>query len=343
VTLDDPYIDEFASYEDRFDPLRTDRRARRRRKPEARHVPKKARGEIVAELAEVTVGLESGFATTYRPSEYEAEYLPSALRSFYDQELISDVLALVKGGKEASVYRCAACPGTGMTLAAAKVYRPRKFRNLRNDAIYREGRAILTANGIPVNPSEHRIMRALGKKTPFGVQVERTSWLMHEYTTLQRLYRAGAAVPRPIAASHSAILMSYRGDERMSAPTLHEISPEPGEAAQLFQEVLRNIELMLQQGLIHGDLSAYNILYWAGEITLIDFPQVTDSYTNSMARLIFQRDVMRICEYFTRQGVPCDATTIANDLWLRYVGNGPEMERQMLLLQTLDADGSSDL
>src|SRR5918998_1051125 len=102
---------------------------------------------------------------------------------------------------------------------------------------------------------------------------------MYEFTTMERLYRAGAAVPRPIAVAENAILMSYYGDGTLGAPTLIEVRLERDEAGALFQEVLRNITLMLERGLIHGDLSAYNILYWDGKAVLIDFPQITNSFT----------------------------------------------------------------
>ncbi|MCB0116244.1 MAG: hypothetical protein KDD84_19225, partial [Caldilineaceae bacterium] len=86
---------------------------------------------------------------------------------------------------------------------------------------------------------------------------------------------------------------------------------------------MRNIDLMLQQGVIHGDLSPYNILYWAGKITLIDFPQVTQAQTNRHARKILQRDVQRICDYFRRYGVRSDARAITEDLWQHYAALDP--------------------
>lgn len=263
-------------------------------------------------------GEESGYAMTYQPARFEASWLRSSLRSFYDQELIVDVLAQVKGGKEANVYRCVAHPRTGAALLAAKVYRPRKFRNLANDRIYREGRPVLTVDGRPAKPTDNRIVRAIGKKTPFGVQVQHTSWLMHEYVTLQRLHRAGGAVPEPFGANENAILMGYQGDARRAAPTLQEVSLGRREARALFAEVLRNVELMLQHGIIHGDLSAYNVLYWAGRVTLIDFPQVSFVQANRNAPLILQRDVRRICEYFVRQGVRSDPGATFERLWERY-------------------------
>lgn len=318
MTTDPSDFDKYEAYAEQFDPLRTNRQARRKRELRTKHLPKKSAGQVITEIAE-PMGLEGEFKTTYQPARYEAGWLLYSLRPFYDQDLISDVLTQVKGGKEANVYCCQAHPATGLSLLAAKIYRPRMFRNLRNDKLYREGREILTADGRPVKKNDHRTMRAIGKKSAFGVQVQHTSWLMHEYTTLERLYQAGAAVPQPIAAAENAILMSYYGDSQKAASTLNEVSLEPQEATELFQKVLDTIELMLQYELIHGDLSAYNILYWAGSIILIDFPQVVNCYTNGNAYFIFRRDITRICEYFARQGVPGDAEAITTTLWQRHV------------------------
>jgi RIO kinase 1 len=294
----------------------------RRRHARAFHQKPRPHHDL-SQLVESADTLEGGFETTYKPSRHERTWLLQSLGFFFEQNLIDDVAASVKGGKEASVYRCRTHPSAreaiGSPLVAAKVYRPREFRNLRNDKMYREGRPVLTADGRAVKNSDTRIMRALGKKTEFGMQVQHTSWLMYEFTTLEALYRSGAAVPKPIAAAENAILMGYAGDEQVAAPTLNEVTLQRAEAAELFHEVRRNIELLLSQDLIHGDLSAYNILYWEGRVTLIDFPQVTNSRTNPHARMIFERDVTRVCEYFQRSGVHCDAAQIAADAWRRYV------------------------
>ncbi len=316
-------MEQYEIYEEQFNPLATDRQARRKRKPKVRHTPKKTSDAVIQEIAD-TVGLEAGFNPTYQPQLFEQGWLLDALRPFYEQALMTDVLAKVKGGKEATVYRCEANPDTGHQLLAAKVYRPRMFRNLRNDKLYREGRAILKENGKSIKTSDHRLQRALGKKTALGEQLAHTSWLMHEFTTLQRLYNTGAAVPQPIAVAENAILMGYCGDRHQAAHTLNEVRLEADEAAVLFNEALRNVELMLQHHLIHGDLSAYNILYWEGAITLIDFPQVTDARTNPNARSILERDIQRLCEYFAAQGAERDAAALTNALWARYVRIQPD-------------------
>ena len=305
-----------------YSDLFVDRQERRFRKQKTKHTPKKSQSEIVASLAapDALEG-EGKYQTTYQPSRYEATWLLQSLSDFYRQEYITDVLAMVRGGKEASVYRCAARPGLDVDMLAAKVYRPRQFRQLRNDKMYREGRAILTADGKAAKETDHRLMRAIGKKTEFGVQAEHTSWLMYEFNTLKRLHVAGAAVPKPYAFAENAILMGYIGDADMAAPTLSTVELERDEAQELFVETMRNVELMLANGMIHGDLSAYNILYWEGKITLIDFPQVSDSHANSQSHFILKRDVERVCAYFAGKGVKAarNPEDITRKLWKRYV------------------------
>jgi RIO kinase 1 len=315
---DDIAIDKYEYYERLFDPTWAEVKALR--KPKSQRRPKKTSSQIIGELTDDTSDVDLGFNTTYQPSRYESGWLLSSLAVFYDQSLISDVLSLVKGGKEASVYCCRAHPTTGSGLLAAKVYRPRMFRNLRNDKMYRQGREVLTADGRPAGKQAGTIARAIRNKTSFGLHAAHTSWLMHEYTALERLYQVGAAVPRPVAPGENAILMSYHGDAVMAAPTLNTVDLGRAEARDLFQEVLRNIDLMLQHDLVHGDLSAYNILYWEGQILIIDFPQVVNVWTNPKARFILRRDLQRTCEYFAGQGVDCDPQNLFDGFWRKYVG-----------------------
>jgi RIO kinase 1 len=96
---------------------------------------------------------------------------------------------------------------------------------------------------------------------------------------------------------------------------LNEVGLGQGEARALFERALRNMDILLSQGRVHGDLSAYNILYWHGRISLIDFPQVVSPQQNRNAYPIFQRDVQRVCEYFARQGVHADPKQLATQMW----------------------------
>lgn len=304
----------FEDIEAAYDPTHNDRQTRRRRKFKPNHTPKRTQEEILNDLAD-DVGIAGGFETTYKPSLYEAEWLLQSLQSFYYQDLITDVEAQVKGGKEASVYRCTPHSTMNRQWVAAKVYRPRKFRNLRNDKMYREGRAALNMDGKEINAKDWRTLKAMNRGTGFGQALSHTSWLMYEHRTLQQLHEAGAAVPEPIAVAENALLMTYVGDERMPAPTLSEVELMPDEVEPIFAEVMRNVNIMLQQGFAHGDLSAYNILYWQGDITLIDFPQIVDMQSNPHARKIMTRDIVRVSEYFIGLGLQIDPENIAAQLW----------------------------
>jgi RIO kinase 1 len=219
----------------------------------------------------------------------------------------------LKGGKEASVYLCRSGPALETPLVAAKVYRPRSLRNLKNDGQYRTGRADLDAAGhVIVNDGD---LHAMQKRTNYGEELRHQSWIAYEFQTLEMLEAADADVPRPYAMEKNAILMDYIGDLESAAPTLNSVTLDPDEARLLFGRLIWNIDLLLSNQRIHGDLSAYNVLYWEGDITLIDFPQVVPPEVNPAAWTIFLRDVTRICQYFHSQGIPSNPRKLATDLW----------------------------
>lgn len=278
----------------------------------------KPREDPLTQFAEVP-DWQGEFEFTYNASRHERKWILDSLGGFFDSHWLDDILRLVKGGKEAHVYQCKAntsVPGLDAPYIAAKVYRPRMFRNLRNDHIYREGRAPLDSDGNVI--IKEGDLHAIQKRTGYGLKLIHTSWIEYEYQALSALHAAGADVPKPMARGDNAILMSFIGDENGAAPTLNSISLDPLEAKRLYERTLRNIEIMLAQDLVHGDLSAYNLLYWDGEITLIDFPQVIDPHVNRSAYQIFARDVTRVCEYFSQQGLRCNRGELAPELWTAY-------------------------
>ena len=253
------------------------------------------------------------FSFTYRPARFEEGWLLGSLGYFFEQRWISDVLCKVKAGKEASVYLCRAGDQVKTDLIAAKVFRPRRLRNLKNDQLYREGRASLDEDGHPID--DPGMLKAQHKRSVYGEQIRHQSWLAYEFQALKNLNTAGADVPQPYEMGENAILMSYIGSEACSAPTLNTLTLEPWEARQLFERLLRNMEIMLANDIVHGDLSAYNVLYWEGKITLIDFPQVISPKNHRSAFQIFSRDIRRVCEYFARQGLHSDPAELAARLW----------------------------
>ncbi len=304
-------------------------------------------------------GRKPEFHPTFLAGQRDRLWVLSSLAQFYEQDLITDVLRVIKSGKEATVYLCAADPATGREFLAAKVYRPRMFRSLRNDAVYRQNRAVRDERGRVVRGD--RGWRGASKKTERGRAAQITNWIEQEFQTQRLLYEAGAAVPCPLAQIGNAVLMDYIGDAEEAAPLLREVDLPPKEAQPLFDAILRNIELFLACDRVHGDLSEYNILYWqgaverewpnrvrpggsgeaaagvgaratngsergrpapaaAGAATIIDFAQAVDPrYNADDVSALLARDIARVCRYFARYGVQADADALALDLWTRYL------------------------
>ncbi len=301
-------------YDEMDDEGRFDWPGRYRRRPAK---PKPARLPLAIEqFVQNQDDTSRTFSFTYKAARFEEGWLLDSLSYFYEQHWISDVLRKVKVGKEASVYLCRSGDQVESPLVAAKVYRPRMLRNLRDDHLYREGRVDLDEEGREVH--DVGSLHAIVTRTSFGEEIRHQSWIAYEYTALRRLFEAGADVPRPYAMAQNAILMSYLGDEAVPAPTLNEVDLEKVEARELFDKLLRNLDVILAGEYVHGDLSAYNVLYWEGEIALIDFPQVVSPRRNRNAFAIFERDVRRLCEYFMDQGLELEPGPLAMQLWLKY-------------------------
>lgn len=289
------YLDDEESVFERFHDARQQNQKERKR------------AEVVRTLTDGTEELGAAHEMTYKAARHEKVWLTESLGTFYDQSLLSDVLFLVKGGKEANCYCCephtALAEMTGLSRIAAKVYRPRMLRNLRQDFVYRENRTVLTAEGKSVKNSDTRIMKALGKKTAFGAQVAHTSWLMHEFNALGELHAAGAYVPRPLASGENALLMEFIGSEERAAPALSEVALTPTQAREALKQVRKTLGHFKERGWVHGDLSAFNILWHEGRAVFIDFPQVIRLEQNPNAEMILQRDLTRVAEYFQKCGL----------------------------------------
>jgi len=256
------------------------------------------------------------FDPTLTATHHERQWILESLSDLYFDEWLLDVSYRVKGGKEATVYCCAAHPNTGLELLAAKVYRPRMFRAMKNDAMYRDGRLRLDDSGKMIR--DRRSWLAMKKGTRHGKRLRTTSWIQHEYQTLRRLHGAGADVPRPLVQSGTAMLMEYVGEAGYGAPTLHEVRLDADEARRVFGRLMENVELLLSCDLIHADLSAYNVLYWEGEFKIIDFPQTVNAMTNPSAFFLLSRDVERLCRYFAKYGIEANAVELATNLWTRF-------------------------
>ena len=287
--------------------------------------PGKIKQKAAAPVIEMTDFIDDAaawvptYARALDPRHHERTWLIESVSQFYRDNTITDVVRRVKGGKEANVYCCTGHPATGMELVAAKLYRPRMLRTLKNDAIYKSGRQLRDEAGKQIKGRREKL--ALSQKSTFGKHLDMVWWIGNEFRVQTALHEAGAAVPRPIGHNGNTILMEYMGDERLPAPALSDISLDRDAAAELFDAVMDNVRLMLDNHYVHGDLSAFNILYWQGEIAIIDFPQVVDARINPNAHVLLRRDVKRVCDYFSRFGVRVDPESIVRDLWIPYMGN----------------------
>jgi RIO kinase 1 len=244
------------------------------------------------------------------------EVMNGKLVEFAEKRYISDVAYTVKSGKEATVFCCHAHPSVGCEFVAAKIYRPGKFRGYKSMDTYREGRVTL----------DHRAARAMKNKSRRGRDFQETAWTGVEFQTLTRLFRAGADVPEPILHTPAsppfvpaaAVLMEFLGDADGPAPMLRNVDLPPEDARDLFDLILDNIELWLADNIIHGDLSASNILYWEDSLVVIDFPQAVDPRQNPNAFELLRRDVENVCSHWEKYGVRESAFDIAHDLWQRW-------------------------
>jgi RIO kinase 1 len=234
----------------------------------------------------------------------------AAIEPLIDDELIEDVLYPVKSGKEATLYCCSGGVRARADLVAVKIYKPQQFRAFRNDSVYQAGRVIL----------DRRSARAAAKRTRHGREVQASLWTNSEFETLRVLHRAGASVPRPIGQTSGAIAMEWIGDADAPARQLKDVHLDVVQAQAAFEELMRNVELWLACNVVHGDLSAYNVLWDAARSRLvaIDFPQASDPRFNANAQALLFRDIANVCRHFGRWGVASDADALAAELWERF-------------------------
>lgn len=194
------------------------------------------------------------------------------------------VLQRLKSGKEADVYLIS----TNKTdLKVLKLYRDSFLKT--TNARYIEGKYF----------RERSAARAVKKKNRYGKELLKRLWTRREYYLLDKLYRLGANVPEVYDYSSNGIIMEYIGDNETAAPRLKDISIQGQEVLNLKDQILWNIELFWSQGIVHGDLSEFNILYWKGKIYIIDFPQAIDISRNPNAEEVKERD-LRTIENFLR-------------------------------------------
>lgn len=231
--------------------------------------------------------------------------IPPGLQPLVDDGLVDDVLRPLKSGKEASVYVVRA----GGEVICAKVYKDMAQRSFQARVQYQEGRKVRGS----------RQARAIGKASKFGKREQETAWKNTEVDALYQLVEAGVRVPRPYGYHHGVLLMSLVTDEDgHSAPRLGEVELEPEQARRFHAELMRDVVRMLCIGLIHGDLSEYNVLVAPEGPVIIDFPQVVSAAGNNAARTMLLRDVHNLRASLARFAPELMATHFGEEMWLLF-------------------------
>ena len=203
---------------------------------------------------------------------------PQGLQALIDDGVIDEVMRPLKSGKEAAVY----VVRSGDDVRCAKVYKDMAQRSFKQRVQYQEGRKVRGS----------REARAIGKASKYGRKQQETAWKNTEVDALYQLADAGVRVPQPYGYFHGVLVMELVTDaEGFSAPRLGELEFDAVLAREYHAFLVKQVQLMLCVGLIHGDLSAYNVLVGAEGPVVIDFPQVVSAGGNNAARAMLLRGV----------------------------------------------------
>ncbi len=231
--------------------------------------------------------------------------IPAALIPLFDAGVITEVVRPLMAGKEASVYLV----HSEGELRCAKVYKSATERSFRQRAQYSEGRTVRNS----------RQRRAMAKGSKYGKSLLEAAWQNAEVEWLFRLHAAGVRVPVPYHFSDDVLVMELVADaEGQPAPRLYDIRPDSQEALDLHKYLIRQVVLMLCEGMVHGDLSEYNILMSATGPVIIDLPQACDAAQNRNAARLLKRDVKNLAMYLGRFAPPLKRTRFGAEMWALY-------------------------
>lgn len=228
--------------------------------------------------------------------------IPKGLQPLLDDGVIDEVIRSLKSGKEASVY----VVRSGEDIRCAKVYKDMGQRSFQQRAQYQEGRKVRGS----------RQARAMGKSTRFGRKEQESAWKNAEVNALYQLAAAGVRVPQPYGYFNDVLVMELVTDASgQSAPRLGEVQLSPEVAREYHAFMIRQIVRMLCSGLIHGDLSEYNVLIATDGPVIIDLPQAVSAAGNNNARAMLERDVNNISESLGRFAPELLDTQFAKEMW----------------------------
>lgn len=228
--------------------------------------------------------------------EQQKSFTTSDLEDLRGRNLLDELVRIIKTGKEASVY----LGRSGSEDRAVKIYTDLRVRSFRKDQVYMQGRFI----------GSKRIQKAIDQGSERGLDFHQIIWISNEFRMMKELYEAGIPVPRPIANAGLVIVMGFIGTGGEAAPRLSDIELDKDEAEEAFRQSLKILDSFINAGKVHGDLSAFNILWHEGKAHVIDFPQVVSMNENAEARDLLKRDVESLCRSFKKHKIGCDPEKI---------------------------------
>jgi RIO kinase 1 len=235
-------------------------------------------------------------------------------------EYTDDPLGVLKSGKEAEIFvvERTSLDETRRCLLAHKRYRPRSVKSkgelealgfsrastFVNDHVYREGRRFRRS----------REQRAVERMTDHGKRILNERWMGFEHEVMTRVWEAGAPVPYPVGFSGDGMLLEFVGDDSQAAPTLGQARLTKAEMESAAEQVVEGLRALMEVGIVHADLSAFNLLWWNGTLVFIDFPQAVDLALNPHGLDFLHRDIENVAGWFARRGVSLDPTALFTDL-----------------------------
>lgn len=227
---------------------------------------------------------------------------PKRIQPLVDEGLVDEVISQLMSGKEATVYvvRC------GEDIRCAKVYKEAEKRSFKQAVVYQEGRKVRNS----------RRARAMEKGSKFGREQMEEAWQSAEVDALFRLADAGVRVPTPFGCFDGVLLMELVTDsEGHVAPRLNDVSFSAEQAIHDHGLVMTSVKRMLCAGLVHGDLSEFNVLVDANGPVIIDLPQAVDAAANNHAKWMLERDVNNMTQYYGQYAPELLKTQYAKEMW----------------------------
>jgi len=230
---------------------------------------------------------------------------PTRLKPLVEEGLVDEVMRQLMSGKEAEVYvvRC------GEDTRCAKVYKEADKRSFRQNVQYTEGRKVKNS----------RRARAMEKGSRYGRQEQEQAWQNAEVDALRRLAAAGVRVPQPYNFLEGVLLMELVTDEMgNAAPRLNDLALSAAQAREFHHTLIAQVVRMLCAGIVHGDLSEYNVLVGGDGPVIIDLPQAVDAAGNNSAGVMLERDVDNLTAYFGQYAPELRSTDYGREIWSIY-------------------------